>query len=249
MTNTTPVRRRGNGKTHNERLARIARRSEASQMEIAESRAVRKAQLDADMERSRANIAVQIAERTTSQAQRVIDKYEAQETARAPQLQIDQKPVFWVMLSLGILVFLATAILTADGTIGAATSARFGVAQFAYILFFVFEAATLLFMLFYYVRGSRIDIITGKRVPAAQWFVAMVFASIFTVALSAYHVLDLYEYDWESIDMWVGIGIRIVASVFFVLTSKGIAGVLFAKALDLQQVSRIGQVREIEEVN
>lgn len=241
-----PVGSRGNGKTHRERIDRIQRRAEVSQMEIAESRAVAKAQLDADMERARANIAVQIADRTTKQAQRVIATYEAQEVKRAPQIQVDQPFTFWTLTALAGLTFLATALLTADGTIGAAEAAEFAVPAFSFVLFLVFEVATLAFMLMYYMRGSRIDIITGQRIPAVQWFVAMVVASVLTILLSTYHVLDVYDYDWTNIDMWVGTLIRVTASVFFVLISKGIAGVLFAKALDLKQVARIGQIEEDE---
>lgn len=238
---------KGNGKSHNERVARVQRKSELARLEIAESRAVAKAELERDAERLRSNIAVQIAQRTNSQAQRVIDTYEAQEQKRAPQLQIDQTPIFWILISIAVAVFLATAALTADGTIGAAEAARFSIPWFSYILFFVFEASTLGFMLMYYVRGSRIDILTGERIKSGQWFFAMIVSAVLTVVLSTYHVLDLYEYDWLNVDMWFGVGIRVTAATFFVLISKGIAGVIFAKALDLKQVARIGQYDEIEE--
>ena len=240
-----PKGSKGNGKLLEDRLARIDRRKQTGLAEIEESRAIAQARLEQQAEKARADLAVQISERATRQANRVIEKYEQQEAARSPQFQIDTRVTLGILVSLAVITFITTAMLTADGTIGAAAAARFAIDWFGFVLFGVFEVATLAFMLMYYVRGSRIDIITGDRIPASQWFVAMLFASGLTVALSTYHVLDLYDYDWGSIEMWVGIGIRVTASLFFVLISKGIAGVLFAKALDLHQVARIGQVQEI----
>lgn len=217
-----PVGSRGNGKTQNEKIARAKRNFEVEKTEIA-------------IEAERAQIAVlrAVEKRKEEQQARVDKLYNTQESKRAPQMQIDQPVTLWVLVGLAIITFLATALLTADGTIGAAAAARFATDWMGFVVFGVFEVATLAFMLMYYVRGSRIDIITGKQVNSSQWFVAMVFASIITVGLSAYHVLDLYDYDIANIDVWVGIGIRVTASLFFVLISKGIAGVLFAKAIPL----------------
>lgn len=183
--------------------------------------------------RAEAENAQRIAELRAESRARVAEAYIAQEKARAPQFQIDQKPVLWILIGLAAITFVATAFLTADGTIGASAAARFATDWMGFIVFGVFEIATLAFMLMYYMRGSRIDIVTGERVQAVQWFVAMVLASVVTVGLSAYHVLDLYGYDITSIDLWVGIGIRVIASFFFVLVAKGIAGTLFAKAVQL----------------
>ena len=109
-----------------------------------------------------------------------------------------------------------------------------------FVLFGAFEVGILVFLLIYYIRGSRIHIVSGKRLRANHWFVAAVAVSALTVALSAYHVMDLYDYDFTSIDLWVGIGIRVAVSVLFVALSKGIAGVLFAQALDLNDVAKVG---------
>lgn len=237
-----PAGSSGNGKTVREMEDRV-KRIDAS---VAVKRRIAQAELEVQAEKARTEMAIQIADRRTAQANRVIQTYEAQEKVRAPQLQIDQKPIFWILIGIATLVFLSTAALTADGTIGAAESARFGITWFSYILFFVFEASTLGFMLMYYIRGSRIDILTGKRVEARQWFVAMLFSAVLTVVLSTYHVLDLYEYEWSNIDMWFGIGIRVTAATFFVIISKGIAGVIFAKALDLNEIARIGTVAPTE---
>lgn len=238
-----PERRRGrpsgasgNGKTIREMEERVKK----IDAQVAIKHRLAQANLEIKAAESRAEMAIAIADRRKAQADRVIETYEAQEVVRAPQLQIDQKPIFWILIVIAGAVFLSTALLTADGTIGAAESARFGIDWFSYILFFVFEASTLGFMLMYYIRGSRIDIITGQRVKASQWFVAMLISAILTVVLSTYHVLDLYGYAWGSIDMWFGIGIRITAATFFVIISKGIAGVIFAKALDLNEIAKIG---------
>lgn len=158
-------------------------------------------------------------------------RYLEQEAKRANQIQIDQKGTLWLLGSLAIITFITTAILTADGTIGSAATAKFFAPEMGFLLFGAIEVAVLAFMLMYYVLGSRVDPETGGRLPALQWFVASVFASGIAVAASVYHVLELYEFDWSNPDLYVGAGLRTVVAVFFVLISKGVATVLFAKAL------------------
>lgn len=212
---------RGNGKTAREKLARIENQKR-----------VRAAEIEAQAQAARDKVRAEVELRREASAIRKFDLYDAQERARAPQFQIDQRGTLYLLAGLAVVTFLTTAILTADGTIGAAASARFAFPAFGFILFGAFEVAILAFMLMYYVLGSRVDY-DGNRIKSVQWFVAMVVTSAITVLLSLYHVLDLYEYEWLSVDMWVGIGIRVAVAVFFVLVSKGIATVLFARAVSL----------------
>lgn len=216
-----PRARRGNGKTAREKLARI----EAA-------RQVRAAEIEAQGQAARDKIRAEIETRREAAQVRKFELYDEQEKARAPQFQIDQRGTLYLLGALAAVTFLATAILTADGTIGAAASARFAVPWFGYILFGAFEIAILAFMLMYYVLGSRVDY-DGKRIKSTQWFVAMVVAAGFTVLLSAYHVLDVYGWEWTNVDMWIGIGIRLTVAVFFVAVSKGIATTIFAKSVNL----------------
>lgn len=178
-------------------------------------------------EKRRSEKSVQQAE-----ADRKRQRYEAQEAKRAPQAQIDQRVTLVTLIVLAAVMFIATAILTADGTIASAVLARFAGTWMAYVLFGAIEVAVLVFMLVYYVKGSRVDD-DGKPVVAVQWFVAMVFASMVAVGLSIYHVLDVYEFAWTDPDMWVGISIRLVVALFFVLVSKALASTIFAKAIRL----------------
>lgn len=230
-----PAGSRGNGKTAKEKIARI----ENAQL-------VRAAEVRAMAAEAKLKIIQQVEERRAKQGDRVFDTYEAQETKRSPQFQIDQKGTLYLLVGLAVVMFLTTAVLTADGTIGSAGAARFISPVLGFVLFGAFEVGILVFLLLYYIRGSRINIITGKRVKSIQWFIAAVAVSALTVALSAYHVMDLYEYDWSSIDLYVGIGIRVAVSVLFVLISKGIAGVLFAQAIDLNQIARVGAAQADE---
>lgn len=158
------------------------------------------------------------------------ERYARQEEKRAPRVQIDQLPTMVVLMVLGGLIFIATAALTADGTVGSAAAARYTVPWFAFLMFFATEVAVLGLLLIYYMLGSRTDDETGEPVPAIHWFWGSVAASVVAAALSVYHVLDLYEYDWVSIDMWVGVGIRLTTTVLFVVISKGLANVIFAKS-------------------
>ena len=214
-------RRRGNGKTARERLNRIETQ-----------RRVREAELEAQAQAARDRIKAEIETRRAAAQARKFDLYDAQEKARAPQFQIDQRATLYILGALAGITFIATAILTADGTIGAAASARFAVPWFGYILFGAFEVAILAFMLMYYVLGSRVDY-DGNPVKSTQWFVAMIVSAGLTVALSAYHVLDIYGWEWSNVDMWIGIGIRLAVAVFFVAVSKGSATTIFAKSVKL----------------
>lgn len=217
-----PKGSRGNGKTLKEIEARETRK--LAQIEF---------QKKADAALADAEDAQRIAQLRSEQKARATEQYVKQEEARAPQFQIDTRFTLWLLGILAGIMFIAAAVLTADGTIGSSLAARFAAEWFGYLLFGVFEVAILVFMLLYYVTGSRIDIATGERVKSEHWFWLMIFASAVTVAASAYHVMDLYEYDFNNIDLWVGIALRVVAALFFVLVSKGIASVLFAKAIQL----------------
>lgn len=211
----------GNGKTLKEIEAREQRNIARIKMEASVAEA-----------REAAETVSRISNLRAEQRAKVAERYVAQEAVRAPQFQIDTRPVLFLLLGLSVVTFVTTAILTADGTIGSAAAARFFSPVLGFVLFGAFEIAILAFMVMYYVLGSRTEY-DGTPVKATRWFVAMIAASAVTVGLSIYHVLDLYAYDWLSIDMWVGIIIRLVVAVFFVLVSKGVASVLFAKAIQL----------------
>ena len=214
-----PKGSRGNGKTMQEITAREKRKLALIEFER-----------QAEEARSSANEIAKITAIRAQQRERKMELYEKQEVKRAPQFQIDQKPTLWLLAILAGVMFLTTAALTADGTIGAAASARYEVEWFGYLLFGAIEFAILTFMLIYYLKGSRVDY-DGEQENATWWFVGMVAASAVAAGLSVYHVLDVYNFDLSSVEAWVGIAIRLTTTIFFVLISKGIASVLFAKAV------------------
>jgi hypothetical protein len=209
----------GNGKT----MAEIAGRERRKLAVIEFERR-------ADEARSNASDISKITELRAQQRERKFELYAHQESKRAPQAQIDQRPTLWFLGFLAGVMFLATAALTADGTIGAAATAQFSIDWFGFLLFGAIEVSVLAFMLIYYVNGSRVDY-EGNPEPATRWFVAMIAASTVAAGLSVYHAVDLYDFDVSSIEMWVGIVIRLTSTIFFVLISKGIASVIFAKAV------------------
>jgi hypothetical protein len=224
-----PKGSRGNGRTAREKIARIENAT-----------LVRKAEIAAQAQEARDRVLAQVEARRAGQSERIFTTYETQESKRSPQFQIDQRGTLLLLVGLAIVMFLTTAVLTADGTIGSAGAAQFFSPVLGFVLFGAFEVGILVFLLLYYIRGSRINIITGQRMKSTQWFVAAVAVSALTVGLSAYHVMDVYEYDFGQVDLYVGIGIRVAVSILFVLISKGIAGVLFAQAIDLNQIARVG---------
>lgn len=211
----------GNGKTAVERIARDKRNF-----------AVEQNRIELQAQAAQALIQQQADERRREQRERVHGLYKTQEDKRAPQFQIDQRGTLFLLGGLSIVMFIATAVLTADGTIGSSAAAKYAVPWFGYLLFGSIEVAILVFLLVYYVLGSRIDY-DGRPIRSTQWFVAMVVASVIAVGLSAYHVLDEYQFDFTKVDLWVGVGIRLTTTVFFVLCSKAVANVLFARAIRL----------------
>jgi len=190
--------------------------------------AKRKPGRKSEADRAVAREAAALANQKTADQLRKIALYEEQESKRAPQFQIDQKGTLMLLGVLGAVMFLATAVLTADGTISSAALSRFAEQWMGFVLFGAVEVAILVFMLTYYIKGSR-----EKGWAVNGWFAGMIFASATAVGLSAYHVFDIYEFDWTNPDMWVGVGIRLVVSLFFVLVSKALASVLFARVVTL----------------
>lgn len=222
MSQPTPGRPKGsvgNGKT----LKEIAAREERNLARMRTQQTIAEA-------RNAAEDLGRIAELKAKQRARLHEQYNVQESKRAPQFQIDQTVTLWTLGALSAIMFIATAILSADGTIGAAITAHYAVSWFGYLLFGAVEIAVLVFMLTYYVLGSRIDY-EGNPIKATPWFIAMIVAAGAAVALSVFHVLDVYRFDFTSIDLWVGVGIRLVTTVFFVIVSKALATVLFARAI------------------
>lgn len=209
----------GSGKTHLEKIERAKRNFAVEQTEI-----------ELSVQRSQLAELAETQRRKEERQARVNELYARQEARRAPQAQVDQAATLITLIFLGAITFIATAVLTADGTIAAAELARFEYDWMGFVLFGAVEVAILGFMLMYYVKGSRVGY-DGKPVAAAQWFVAMVFAATITVGLSIYHVMDVYDFDWENFDMWVGVVIRFVVSFLFVLVSKGLASTIFARAI------------------
>jgi len=169
---------------------------------------------------------------------RSAERFIEQESKRAPQFQIDQTATLGILGGLAAIMFIATAILTADGTISSAALSRFADPWQAFVLFGAVEVAILVFMLTYYVKGSR-----EKGPQVTGWFVAMIAASGVAIALSSYHVIDLYDFAWTDPDMWVGVSIRFVVSLFFVLVSKAMASVLFAEPVHMN-APKLGRPRK-----
>jgi len=211
----------GNGKSASERIARAKREY-----------AVHEAQNAIEIQKAEAELANAAVKRRQEQEARRHELYVVQEAKRAPQFQIDQRGTLGLLGGLGAIMFIATAILTADGTVGSASAAKYAFGWFGYLLFGSIEVAILVFLLVYYVLGSRVNH-DGTPVKSTQWFIAMVVASAVAVGASAYHVLDLYQFDLTKIDLWVGIALRLTTTIFFVFCSKAVATVLFAKTVRL----------------
>lgn len=165
----------------------------------------------------------QRAERKEAQLQ--ADRWIAQEQKRAHRFQIDQNGTLYLLVTLVGLSFLATAALTADGTIASAAYAQLQFGWMSVLYFAALEIAALAFLILYLVIGSR------EAERPALWFKLLVADTILIVGTNVFHVLDAYGFDWDSPELWAGVVLRSVVPVFFVLLGHGLSEAVFAKAV------------------
>jgi hypothetical protein len=168
------------------------------------------------------------------QTDRRLERYRAQEAARAPRPQVDRK---WNMIGTAILaglMWLASAILVANGTVQVAE--YMGLAQdwFRYLAFGAIELAVLVFMAFYLFVGSRSEEDGDGPKAARPWFYLMIGFSAITILANVYHTLEFHEFDWSKPQLYVGAMLSAVIPLSFVLAVKGLSRVVFAQPIRLE---------------
>jgi uncharacterized membrane protein len=159
-------------------------------------------------------------------------RYELQESKRAPKIQIDQKLVLWTWLvGIGI-AFISSAIVSFNGITAVAEFVGLSQDWMAGLFFFFIELMYLLFLVAYLVLASRMAE-DGKPEKTFGAVLGMLMFGGIAVLANAFHTLDFW--GWESLEprMWAGTILSIAAPIAIIAASKMASRVVFAKAIRL----------------
>jgi len=163
------------------------------------------------------------------------NKYEKQESKRAPKIQVDQNIVLWSWL-IGIgLAFIASAIVSFNGITSVATFVGLSQDWMAGLFFFFIELMYLLFLVAYLVLASRIGE-DGKPEKTLGAVIGMVAFGGLAVIANGFHTFDYWGWVWTEPRMWAGTILSIAAPIAIISASKMASRVVFAKAIKPEQM-------------
>jgi hypothetical protein len=159
-------------------------------------------------------------------------RYELQESKRAPKIQIDQKIVLWTWL-VGIgFAFISSAIVSFNGITAVAEFVGLSQDWMAGLFFFFIELMYLLFLIAYLVLASRMRE-DGKPEKTFGAILGMIMFGGIAVLANAFHTFDFWEWDYLEPRMWAGTVLSIAAPIAIIAASKMASRVVFAKAIKL----------------
>lgn len=161
-----------------------------------------------------------------------VERYELQESKRAPKIQVDQSVVLnsWII---GIAVaFLASAVVSFNGITSVAVFVGLSAAWMASLFFFFVEIMYLLFLIAYLILSSRLDEDgVEENVRGAFW--GMVSFGGIAVLANAFHTFDYWQWAWSEPRMWAGMILSVSAPIAIISASKMASRVVFAKSVKL----------------
>jgi hypothetical protein len=159
-------------------------------------------------------------------------RYELQESKRAPKIQIDQKIILWAWL-LGIgLAFISSAIVSFNGITAVAEFVGLSQDWMAGLFFFFIELMYLLFLVAYLVLASRMNE-SGQPEKTFGAIIGMIMFGGIAVLANAFHTLDFWDWEYLEPRMWAGTVLSIAAPIAIIAASKMASRVVFAKAIRL----------------
>ena len=159
-------------------------------------------------------------------------RYELQESKRAPKIQVDQKIILWSwLIGIGI-AFLASAIVSFNGITAVAQFVGLSQAWMAGLFFFFIELMYLLFLVAYLVLASRMNE-SGQPEKTFGAIVGMIMFGGIAVLANAFHTFDFWEWNYLEPRMWAGTVLSIAAPIAIIAASKMASRVVFAKAIKL----------------
>jgi hypothetical protein len=159
-------------------------------------------------------------------------RYELQESKRAPKIQIDQKLVLWTWLTGIGIAFISSAIVSFNGITAVAEFVGLSQDWMAGLFFFFIELMYLLFLIAYLVLASRMRE-DGKPEKTFGAILGMLMFGGIAVLANAFHTLDFWDWEYLEPRMWAGTILSIAAPIAIIAASKMASRVVFAKAIRL----------------
>ena len=156
------------------------------------------------------------------------ERYERQESKRAPRIQVDQVITLnsWLI---GVLVaFVASAVVSFNGITSVAAFVGLSASWMAYLFFFFIELMYLLFLVAYLLLESRHD--EDSRGALA----GMIFFAAVAVLANAFHTFDYWEWNFAEPRAWAGLVLSVSAPIAIISASKMASKVIFARSEYLQ---------------
>jgi vacuolar-type H+-ATPase subunit I/STV1 len=159
-------------------------------------------------------------------------RYELQESKRAPKIQVDQKIILWSWL-IGIgFAFISSAIVSFNGITAVAQFVGLSQAWMAGLFFFFIELMYLLFLVAYLVLASRMNE-SGQPEKTFGAILGMIMFGGIAVLANAFHTFDFWEWNYLEPRMWAGTVLSVAAPIAIIAASKMASRVVFAKAIKL----------------
>lgn len=164
-----------------------------------------------------------------------LKRYEAQESKRAPRIQIDQRIVLAGWVTAVAVAFLASAIVSFNGITAVAVFVGLSQAWMASLFFFFIELMYLLFLLAYLILASRTDS-DGKPERTGGAIAGMVFFAGVAVLANGFHTFDFWEWNFLEPRAWAGVVLSISAPLAIISISKMASRVVFSKAVSVLSI-------------
>ena len=159
-------------------------------------------------------------------------RYELQESKRAPKIQVDQKLILWSWL-IGVgFAFISSAIVSFNGITAVAEFVGLSQSWMAGLFFFFIELMYLLFLVAYLVLASRMNE-SGQPEKTFGAIVGMIMFGGIAVLANAFHTFDFWEWNYLEPRMWAGTVLSVAAPIAIIAASKMASRVVFAKAIKL----------------
>jgi hypothetical protein len=153
------------------------------------------------------------------------ERYEKQESKRAPKIQVDQVITLNAWLSGVLIAFVASAVVSFNGITSVAAFVGLSAAWMAYLFFFFIELMYLLFLVAYLILESRED------EDSRGALTGMIFFAAVAVLANAFHTFDYWEWAFTEPRAWAGVILSVSAPIAIISASKMASRVVFSKAL------------------
>jgi hypothetical protein len=155
------------------------------------------------------------------------ERYEQQETKRAPRIQVDQVITLNSWLIGVLIAFVASAVVSFNGITSVAAFVGLSAAWMAYLFFFFIELMYLLFLVAYLLLESR------DNEDSRGALAGMIFFAAVAVLANAFHTFDYWDWAFTEPQAWAGVVLSVSAPIAIISASKMASRVIFAKSLEI----------------